>query len=417
VDAADIQGIVMIYDVVIVGAGSAGIMAALEITSKSKLSVLLIEQVKRLHDSRNVSNGWFGGSAKSDVRIFDDNDFGGSVQTPALFKALTAHLKRHMNGNIRYLKNKLGKRELKGLQDLGIQVVEPNTYVIGSDKMIQIENSVQKELQGIITIKSNCRIERVDKYRGEFYLYSADDEVFIAKKCILALGRGGANWASSALQSMKIDCESTEYELGVRVEFPEKAASHFGSPNFCLRFGQYRTSTISTKCIVEMENVDELKTSNVRSITGKTTHSASVCLLKRFKSSTPLNDVVRLVKMANVLADEQLLREPASKWLTGNSVLSPIPEYASMKDGLNKLFDVFPLARKRANIYAPEARLNTVKFRLSNDMETNITGLYIAGDMSGHTSSFSQAGCSGIAAARHILKTRSVRSKKNVKRK
>jgi len=35
-------------------------------------------------------------------------------------------------------------------------------------------------------------------------------------------------------------------------------------------------------------------------------------------------------------------------------------------------------------------------------METAMNGLYIVGDMSGHTKSFVQAACSGINAARHI---------------
>lgn len=394
----------MTYDVVIVGAGAAGLLAALELTKKSKLSVLLIEQVKRLHDSRNVSNGWFGGSAKSDVRIFEDIGFGGQVQTAKLFLSFISHLKEHMSGSPRAVKQRLGKRELKAMTDGGYDIFEPNTYTISADKMIQIESSVQKYLQSKIDIKTNCRVERIDRVKGEFHLFTADDNVFTAKRCILALGRGGANWAASALQSLKVDSTADSYELGVRIEFPEKAISHLSSSNFRVSFGDYRTSVITCRGTVEMENVDDFKTSNIRIISGKPSHNASVFLLKRFSSKTPLKDVTRLVKIANVLADEQLLREPASKWLSDTSVLSPVPEYSSMKEGLENFFKLFPLAKKRAVIYAPEARLNTVKFELSKDMQTSVEGLYIVGDMSGQTNSFAQAGCSGILAARHVVK-------------
>lgn len=407
----------MTYDVAIVGAGAAGLLAAMELSKKSKLNVLLIEQVKRLHDSRNVSNGWFGGSAKSDVRIFDDVDFGGSVQNDKLFKSFIAHLKSHMTGQIKQVKHSLGKREIKTITDAGFEIYEPNTYIISADKMIQIENSVQKELQGKLTIKSNCRVEKVEKVRGEFVLHVSDDKTFVAKKCILALGRGGASWAASALKGLKISQESDGFELGVRLEFPEKMLSSFGSSNFRVKFGEYRTSLFTCRGTVEMENVDDFKTANVRVVSGKSTHNASVCLLKKFQSKTPLNDVLRLVKIANVLADEQLLREPVSKWLTGTGVLSPVPEYDSIKVGLEKFFQLVPAAKRRAVIYSPEARINTVKFSLSKDMETSINGLYIAGDMSGITNSFAQAGCSGIAAARHVIKVIKLRSKKNVRRK
>jgi uncharacterized FAD-dependent dehydrogenase len=401
----------MVYDVVIIGAGTAGLLAAMELTKKANLSVLLVEQVKRLHDSRNVSNGWFGGSAKSDVRIFDDVDFGGHVLTAKLFKSLIAHLKEHMTGSPRIIKSKLGKRELKTMLDAGFSVFQPNTHVISTDKMIQIESSVQKYLQSSIDIKTNCRIERLDKIRGEFHLYTADNNVFIAKKCILALGRGGANWATNALQSLKIDQVSSSYELGVRLEFPEKALSDLSSSNFRVAFGNYRTSLISCRGTIEMENVDDIKTANVRIVSGKPTHNASLCLLKTFNSNTPLEDVLRLVKIANVLADEQLLREPASKWLNGTSILSPVPEYLSMKDGIEAILTLFPKAKRRAVVYAPEARLNAVKFKLSKDMESTIHGLYIVGDMSGQTNSFAQAGCSGIVAARHAMKNISKRGR------
>lgn len=395
----------MVYDIAIVGAGSAGLLAAMELSKKTRLSILLVEQVRRLHDSRNVSNGWFGGSAKSDVRIFDDVGFGGQIQTARLFKSFISHLKSHMTGAPRQVRRRLGKRELHGIEASGFQVFEPNTYIISSDKMIQIESSVQKYLQTRMDIKTNCRVEKIDKVRGEFHLYTADNNVFMAKRCILALGRGGASWATGALQSLKINYNSDSYDLGIRLEFPEKVLSELSSSNFRVSFGDYKTSTVICRGIVEMENVDDFKTSNARVISGKTTHNASICLLKTFKSTTPLKDVLRLVKIANVLADEQLLREPASKWLADTSILSPIPEYSSLKDGLEQIFRLFPLARKRTMVYAPEARLNTVKFQLSKDMESSIGGLYIVGDMSGHTSSFAQAGCSGIVAARHIMKS------------
>ena len=407
----------MTYDVVIIGAGCAGLLAAMEMSKKSKLSVLLIEQVRRLHDSRNVSNGWFGGSAKSDVRIFEDSNFGGHIQTDKLFNAFIGHLKSHMTGNLRRVRQRLGKKELRAITNAGFDVVEPTTHILSADKMIQIENSVQKDLQGKIDIKTNCRIEKIDKVHGEFRVYSADNQMFSAKKCILALGRGGANWASEALQSLKINHHTDSYELGIRLEFPERAISEFSSSNFRVKFGEYRTSIIACRGTIEMENVDEFRTSNIRVVTGKLTHNASLCLLKTFKTKTPLQDVLRLVKIANVLADEQLLREPASRWLSGTSILSPVPEYASMKDGLEKIFTLFPTAKKRTLVYAPEARINTVKFELSKDMESNIVGLYIVGDMSGHTNSFAQAGCSGLAAARHIIKTSKSRRKAHGRRK
>jgi len=103
-----------------------------------------------------------------------------------------------------------------------------------------------------------------------------------------------------------------------------------------------------------------------------------------------------------VISDQQLMKESVSKFLSGTSSISPIPEYQSLIPGVRELARHFPMLAQKGSFYAPEARLNTVKYKLTKDMETEMNGLYIVGDMSGHTKSFVQAACSGINAARHI---------------
>jgi uncharacterized FAD-dependent dehydrogenase len=81
------------YDVIIIGAGPAGIFAALEISKKSSLKVLILEKGRRV-DKRNcligdqapscvncqpcsIMCGWGGAGAFSDGKLTLTTEFGG----------------------------------------------------------------------------------------------------------------------------------------------------------------------------------------------------------------------------------------------------------------------------------------------------------------------------------------------------
>lgn len=397
---------IKIYDVAIVGSGPAGLFAAMELASKTNLSVLLLEQVKRLHDTRNVSNGWMGGSAKSDLRLFIEPGFGGIISDESATSAVLSYMQNNCKSTLKAAKDKLSKKFIKRMESSGVNVVEPAAYIIGSEKLTQIENSFQQFLSNRVMIKSNIRIDNIIKELKLFKLVSGD-RAFFAKKVILAMGRGGSNWLLNIAKDINLEYTDDSFDLGIRLEFPHNLVREIADKSsiFRLNFDEYRTTAISSFGTVEMENVDEFKTSNARSITGKHTLYSSFGLLKTFAQPDALNKVLRLVQMANVLADGQLLKEPVSRLLNDTSILSPIEEYASLKPGIKKILEILPEIASRCSFYAPEARLNSVKFKLSNDMETNISGMYIAGDMSGHTKSFGQSACSGLLAARHIITT------------
>lgn len=392
------------YDVAIVGAGVSGIFSALELSRLQHNNIIIFEQVKRLHDSRNVSNGWFGGSAKSELRLFDSSGFGGNILTPRLYKAVVSHLEANCDGKFKLDKNKLLKKDLKRLEDLGFTVLEPETRLVSSDRMVSIESSVQKLLQTQIEINSDCKVTQIRKAKRHFELLDEDGKIYFAKKVIVSAGRSGASWAAEAMAELPLGHACNSFELGVRLEIPTRQLSGLSSTNFALKFGEFRTSMMLRSCFIEMDNMADFKTANARCLSGKATQSTSMSLYRRFSSNNALYDCQRLVRIANVLGDDQLIREPASRWLSNTHILAPMPEYSTLIPGIEQACRAFPRGSRRVSIYSPDARLNMVKYKLTPGMESTVRGLYIVGDMSGHTSSFAQAAASGVLSARDILK-------------
>lgn len=393
-----------VYDVAIIGTGPASIFAALELIAKSKLDVVVLEKAKRLNDSRNVSMGWLGGSARSSVRLFLDNKFGGEVATKRLVNKFTKHLEIHGPSKLKTSKKKVLKRTEKQASDFDIEIDQPETAIYTEDKMIKLGDQLYSHLRSNATVTHKLDILSIKKEDGLFKV-ETPEKTYVARSLIMGMGRNGAKHISTNYD-LDLEPEGKTFDLGVRVEMPTFLLRELAekTANFRFRFGDFRTTVPNFSGTVETEELDHIKISNGRGWGSKKSHMANFALLKKFTSESPLNDVYRLTEIINVLSDGQLFRDSLSRVLSNQTVLSQLPEYVEIVKGLDQFFMAFPTLKKRCFVYAPEARLNAVKFNTTKNMETNIEGLYVVGDMSGKTRSFVQAACSGLAAAENILK-------------
>ena len=393
----------MIYDLMILGTGPACLFAAMELAKNTDLKILILEKARRLNDSRNVSLGWLGGSARAAVNMFLEPGFGGEITDPEVFNTFEERLKTYSSIKYKPSKPKLLKKTLLRMEEENIEVKEPSTIFFSEDKMIKMGDMFYKELKLKTTVIHKIKATKFYKEEDVFHIETNNGN-FQAKKCILGLGRAGGQWLEEINSEMVPNFEESQFELGLRLEFPIQSLKECLSKTsfFQLKFGDFKTTIPSVGGTVETEELGRLRVSNGRLINSHKGYYANMGLLKTFKTDDAEKKLLRLVEIANVLSDNQLLKEPVSRLLTGKSVLSPIPEYDSMKEGVAKILQAFPTLKRRCSLYAPEARLNTVKYSLSPDWETNIEGMFIIGDMSGKTKSFVQAACSGLQVAKKI---------------
>lgn len=394
----------MVYDVILIGSGPANLFAAMEMTRGTNLKVLILEKARRLNDSRNVSLGWLGGSSRSAVTLFMEPGFGGDIEDVELFDLFYERLKEYTTNKLKITKPKLLKRTVRSLTDAGITVIEPASIQLTEDRTIKLGDFLYQSLKKTATVLHKIEISGVFKH-GDGFSVETNDGVFKGKRVIFGLGRGGPRWLGEVETNLDIEYEQDSFDLGVRLEFPYQSMEECLSKSsyFAFKFGCYKTTAPVVQGTVETEEIGDVKISNGRIINSHRSVHTNMGFLKRFNSDKAEQEIYRLVEIVNVLCDGQLLREPISKILSSKSVISPVPEYDSLKEGLQKLVNVFPDLEKKCAVYAPEARLNTNRFKLSPSWETGIDGCYIVGDMSGHTKSFVQAACSGLIVAKDIL--------------
>jgi uncharacterized FAD-dependent dehydrogenase len=395
----------MIYDVIIIGAGAAGIFAAMELVNHSKLNILLLEKARRLNDTRNTGLGWFGGSARSNVHMFVEPDFGGNVAQQRTIDMFVRRLNKYGGSKVKLLQSKIPKKIIKTASDKGLIIEEPMVISYSEDKMIKLGNNLYSELKDKATVFHKADILSIRKEGAYFHIITSE-QTFKSRACILSMGRAGAKWLINSPDFVKPTFTQSNFQFGVKLEFPTQSLKAYISRNpfFRFKFDDFKTSVPSFSGSIETEEVNNVKIANTRNLKAGRGNVASMSLLKTFNSANAINDVYRLCEITNILSDTQLLREPVSRWLTGSSVLSSLPEFQPLKDGLVKLLTLVPELKNRLVVYGPEARLNAAEFKLSKNMESDINRLFIIGDMSGKTHSFVQAACSGILAAQAIIK-------------
>lgn len=393
-----------VYDVILVGSGPANIFAAAElIKTKPDLNILMLEKSKRLNDTRNVSNGWFGGCSRALVNLVLDSDVGGSINDPALIKYIVESIES-LTGPLKASRPKILKKTFKRFEENGVELRELNTLTISEDKMIKLGEWFYKLLKENITVIHKSDISSITKVDDVFEV-AVEDDSFKTHNLMIGTGRSGATWFENLDKNFELDYFEDYFEFGFRVEAPSSIFHELYSKNssVVMYFDEFKVSLPTVQGAVETEEAGKLKLSNGRTLSASRGHNCNFSLLKKVYSPHSYKEVSRLIEITNVLCDDQLWKDSVFKFATGNTALSPIREIDAMRQGVKTLTTLFPDLLTKGWLYGPEARLNCRRYLISEDFEASkVKGLFLLGDISGYTNSFLQAASSGIKAARSL---------------
>ena len=454
------------YDVVIVGAGPAGIFTALKLVQESKLKVLLLDKGKKLSQRKcwqktkgcidcqpcNLISGWGGSGAFSDGKLLFTTKTGGWLNEYLVKKDyqnlieeseklwLKFGAPKKVYGQNKKAINKIKKQAKKA--DLRL-VTFPIRHM-GSDGGRKILAKIYQFLKDKIDIKFNTQAQDliVKNRQVKGVILSSNKRIF-GKYVVIAPGRAGSDWLLNITAKYKIKTDCNPVDLGVRVEIPSKIFAPIAKQLYELKV-HYKSKTfkddVRTFCVcpngeVTMEQLTgnfPVKTVNGYSLSNKKNKNTNFALLVSTKFTTPFKDpifyVKSIAKLANLLSGGIMVQrlkdlvlgqrstykrlktskiKPSLKSATPGDLAFVLPyRYLSgILEMLQVLDRIIPgVWDGDPLLYGVEIKLYSNRIKVKKTLETQIENLYVAGDGAGLTRSLVHASVSGLVVGRGILK-------------
>ena len=208
----------MKYDVIIVGAGPAGIFSALELTEQNKLNVLILDRgldidLRKCPSSRgfecvhcepcSVLSGWGGAGAYSDGKLTLSTEIGGWLNQYVSQKELKKLVKYVDGIYIQYgASEQVYGGDTEKVDEIdrqaslaGLKLIRQKVRHMGTDKCLETLRRMRQELNDKVTFYPKTDVKGlITEDNKAIGVKTTSGEKFYAKYVIIAPGRSGAEW-------------------------------------------------------------------------------------------------------------------------------------------------------------------------------------------------------------------------------
>jgi len=420
--------------VVIVGAGPAGLFAALELADE--FDVTLLEKGRNIGGSGLHSDGkinfhpLIGGDLTDFVSLREAWRIIGQIEET--FRSFGIEGEKPQNG--RWLRKKAAAN--------GIRFIESKLAHIGSDNLPRLMREFRKVLEEK-GVKIELGVEAKDLVirEGRVKAVKTTGGRYACDYCILAPGRRGSFWLRELAEKYSLGFTHNPIDVGVRVEFPaeimeEIVEAGFWDPKFHILTKSYddfvRNFCTNPYGFVTTEPYpDDLIGVNGYAMRSKKSENTNFALLVRVALTHPLEDTSaygkQIVMQANILGGgkpliqrlvdleahrrstwERIRKsrvEPTLREVTPGDITMAYPGriVTDLMEAIEKLDRIMPgLAEGDTLLYAPEIKFYALRIKTDRNLRTAIPNLFVAGDGAGVSRGINGAAATGIIAARGI---------------
>lgn len=443
----------MNYKVIIIGAGPAGIFAAMTLAQAGVEPVLLLEQGngldKRNHGAgENILCGWGGAGAYSDGKLTLSTDVGGVLKEYMEDQALYQLLKQAdaVYESFGAPNRIFGERtpQLDAIADRAriadLEFVPSCIRHIGTENCLTVLKNFGEYLSKRIEIRTNCRVDHFLDYEGAIKgVVLSDGSSIKADYVVAAPGRSGAKWMKDRAINLGIKTKSTSVDIGVRVELPAvilKEITDVAYESKLIYYSKTFDEKVRTFCMnpygeVVTEENDGIITVNGHSYANKKSDNTNFAILVSSAFTKPFDDPIAygryVARLANLLGGGPIVQrlgdllagrrsnpERIARGLTRPTLTTATPgdlSFVFPYRHLLSIMEMFAALDKLAPgvnsrhtlLYGVEVKFYSNRIEVSGEMETKVKNLFAVGDGAGISRGLLQASASGILAANAIV--------------
>ncbi len=454
----------MKFDVIIVGAGPAGIFSALELTKNTELKVLMLDKGPDLDkrscpasrglgcincDPCTLLCGWGGAGAFSDGKLTLSTEVGGWLSEYRTREKLAKLI--HYVDRL-YLKFGAPKHvygtnpdkidEIERTASLaGLKLVPQRVRHMGTERCAETLREMRDHLGDRVEIRTKTEVKGLLVKKGEIQgVETTNGEKISGKFIIVAPGRGGAEWLKCEAQSLGLKTLNNPVDVGIRVEVQAPVMEELTETLYEPKFVYYsksfddkvRTFCVAPKGEVITESYNGVLTVNGQSYAERKTGNTNFAILVTTSFTEPFREPIAygkyLARLTNLLSggviiqrlgdlkvgrrstEERIARSIVSPTLKNAtpgdlSFVLPYRYLADIREMLEAMDEIAPgLDSNHTLLYGVEVKFYSSRLELSDSLETKIRNLFTIGDGAGVTRGLVQASASGVIVAREIIK-------------
>ncbi|MBW2980421.1 FAD-binding protein [Candidatus Woesearchaeota archaeon] len=439
------------YDVIIIGAGPAGLFAAHELAKDKRLRVLLIEKGKAVNERKDVLRGVGGAGLFSDGKLNLTPVHGKTNLYEFLPKNQAIQLIDYIDeifiafGAPKefYTKEPRKAEEIKKkAKKHGIDLLLLKQKHLGSDRLPLLISKFVNNLKnnGIDFLLGN-EVDELLVQRNEIKGVRLKNNKIIKSRYMVACpGRAGSEWFFNQAKKLDIPVKHRGIEVGVRVEVRAEVMKHITSVIWdpALFIKAKRTNDlVRTFCTCPNGFIAEETYHGFMSVNGycrldKKSPNTNFALLVNIELTHPVTNTIAygedIGKLATTIAGgkpfvqrlEDLKLHRRSYWgrMDKSSVKPTLREVNpgdlsmsipgrivnDLLDALRQLDKLMPGVNKDALLYGPELKFFSVRIYTNKSLETPVKNLFVAGDGVGLCGNIVGAAATGVIAARGVLR-------------
>ncbi len=454
------------FDVIIIGAGPAGMFAALEIIERVPYAkVLIIEKGRHVRERTcplqiigkcadcqpcNVLYGVGGAGTLSSGLINLRPDVGGELHELVGSWEKAWELINYIDqvflrfGAPKDTLHEPDPRKVAEIERLaaraGAKFIPIRQRHIGTDNSMKvIDNMARYLMEKGVKIMTLTEAKDIEKNNSQFIVKTNRGE-FYSRYLLIAPGRGGAEWFKEVAKKIGVALEPGPLDIGVRVEVPASVMEPLieveVDPKIIIYTRTFddkvRTFCTNHRGFVVKEVYDDGTVGvNGHAYRTKKSNNTNFAFLVTVRLTDPLEDTIEygksIARLATRLGGENPLIQrladleagrrstperikrstvvPTLKEATPGDISMALPYriVTDILEGLQSLDKIVPgVYSPNTLLYAPEIKYYSMRAIVSPDMQTVVDGLYVAGDGAGLSRGLNVAAATGVIAGRAI---------------